>query len=261
MYPGEVMRGDKDLGGALSLTHGSDNPFHQARIRDTIELLERHTAAGGRLRRLLDAGCGTGLILSAVKRRFPSLEAIGLDSSPAALERAAARLQGTGLVLCDICMSPFQSGQFDCVLLNNVIEHVEAPLSVLEAMRRLLAPGGCLIVSTPSRYRFENAVSSIIGRPLKLMATDHVTEYSVGQVVELLLRSGFEVSAVTGSSRRPAKRTFRNTVSRWLLKPTLKCWLTLVGSLHVLEPTAFFLAVRASESVGCAPQAGGTHRS
>jgi SAM-dependent methyltransferase len=236
---------DKYKSGIFDLELDMGSAFHRTRIEQTICLLENFERAGGRLLRLLDVGCGPGYFLEAVCKRFPDLKATGLDLSPSALRCAAARLPDSEFVLADAHDPPFSPGYFDVLLLNNVLEHLPAPLVLLGRLRRILSPGGCLVISTPSRYRFENLILAALGKPTRLMSSDHVTEYTVGQLVELLNHSGYELRQILGPKSKPSRWTMRSAVAHYFLKPALYGWLQMARSNHVLDSTAFFLATKA----------------
>ncbi len=98
----------------------------------------RPAGAGDGPVRVLDVGCGTGILLEQLEPRAP---AIGLDFSPTALEfcrkRGAERLvQGRGEAL------PFADGSFDLCFSSNVLEHVAAPWALLEEMVRCVRRDG-----------------------------------------------------------------------------------------------------------------------
>lgn len=98
--------------------------------------------------RVLDAGCGTGLLLS----RLPAgLRLAGLDSSPRALEHAATRLPQADLRAGFLPGPlPFEAASQDLILLTDVLEHIEDDAGTLVALRSLLAPGGRLLLTVPA---------------------------------------------------------------------------------------------------------------
>jgi SAM-dependent methyltransferase len=105
-------------------------------------------------RRTLDAGCGTGYgskILSA----GGALEVVGVDLAEHVLEVASQDApENVRYEVGDLAQLPFDSGSFECVVCFEVIEHVEDPDVVLDELKRVLAPNGLLIISSPNRDHY-----------------------------------------------------------------------------------------------------------
>jgi 2-polyprenyl-3-methyl-5-hydroxy-6-metoxy-1,4-benzoquinol methylase len=92
--------------------------------------------------RVLDFGCGSGGMLSVLQSR--GYKAEGLEYNPAAVRVA----RNAGLTVCDsFGMLPELS--FDVITSNHVLEHIENPTETLRALRRLLRPGGILLLKLP----------------------------------------------------------------------------------------------------------------
>ncbi len=108
-----------------------------------LDLVERRRAPG----RLLEIGCGHGLLLDEARRR--GWEVRGLELS----ERSAKH--GRDRYDLDIHEEPFEAlgneedGCWDAVLMIDVLEHLDDPRAAIERIRKLLAPGGVLCVVTP----------------------------------------------------------------------------------------------------------------
>jgi ubiquinone/menaquinone biosynthesis C-methylase UbiE len=103
---------------------------------DRLEVgLVRRYAEGARV---LEAGCGTGLILQQV-RGF-AREAVGIDLSPGMLARAQAR--GLRVANASITALPFADASFDVAYSFKVLAHVEAIGDALAEMTRVVKPGG-----------------------------------------------------------------------------------------------------------------------
>ncbi|MBS2009767.1 MAG: class I SAM-dependent methyltransferase [Cyanobacteria bacterium SZAS TMP-1] len=105
--------------------------------------------------RILDAGCGTGVHLSAFARAgFTSLT--GLDASVTGLAQASRKVQAN-LVCGDIRTMPFAAASFDLILFSFVLHHlphqdeqslIAATRAVIASASELLAPGGRLAIIT-----------------------------------------------------------------------------------------------------------------
>ena len=128
-------------------------------MRDELlaaEHLARYEWAGGLApgRRVLDAGCGTGYgaeMLAAAG----AASVMGVDSAAAVVEAARARAGGRlAFERADVARLPCDDGSFDLVTCFEVIEHVPDPGAVLGELRRVLAPGGVLAISSPNADRY-----------------------------------------------------------------------------------------------------------
>jgi 2-polyprenyl-3-methyl-5-hydroxy-6-metoxy-1,4-benzoquinol methylase len=132
-------------------------------------LLFREACAGQRAGRhglrILDLGCGSGYAVT----RFlggPDDEILGLDLYAPNVQYAKEHFERQGLTFeCRSTTSLSQSRRtFDVVVLADVLEHLEDPLSVLKECRRLLAADGMLLVTIPNGhgpFEIESAVSRV----------------------------------------------------------------------------------------------------
>lgn len=98
--------------------------------------------------RVLDAGCGTGLLLAGLPE---GLELAGLDISARALEHAAQRLPGADLRQGSLPEAmPFAAMSQELVLLTDVLEHIPDHAGTLAALHEVLKPGGRLVLTVPA---------------------------------------------------------------------------------------------------------------
>lgn len=96
--------------------------------------------------RLLDIGCGSGEWLLLMKARGWRVEGLDLDGAAV----ANANSQGLSVHCGTVHDRSYPEAHFDAVTLNQVIEHVPDPVAVLSECRRILKPGGHLILYTPN---------------------------------------------------------------------------------------------------------------
>jgi SAM-dependent methyltransferase len=91
--------------------------------------------------RWLDLGCGAGRFLSLAPN------GIGVDVAHGALERARAHADDLRLLVGEEL--PLEHGEVSFVWCSEVLEHVPDVLGLLQECRRVLAPGGRILVTTP----------------------------------------------------------------------------------------------------------------
>jgi SAM-dependent methyltransferase len=112
-----------------------------ARLRDSL---------AGVQGRVLDAGCGTGGLLAALRTTRPALHLIGLEWSDAAAQRAREK-SGAAIARGSVNALPFAAASFDAVVSADVLCHAGVdPATALAELHRVLRPGGRLVVNMPA---------------------------------------------------------------------------------------------------------------
>ena len=118
---------------------------------------------------LLDAGCGPGHFLAYIRERGHEGDLIGLDQSAAMVAEVATL--GFRAIQADIQQLPFDDPSFDRVVARHMLYHVpDIPLALAEA-RRVLKPGGRLLVTTNSE-RSMPAITALIQDTLAAFGYD-----------------------------------------------------------------------------------------
>jgi SAM-dependent methyltransferase len=126
------------------------------------------TAAHGR--RVLDAGCGMGYGAELMARAgATSVDAVDVAESVVEAARAAAEAAVT-FAAADVRSLPFADDAFDLVVCFEVIEHIDGQEAALDELRRVTAPGGVLLISSPNREAY------VPGNP------HHVHEYTPAEL-------------------------------------------------------------------------------
>lgn len=137
-------------------------------------------------RRVLDLGAGGGRHAAWLRDHGALVVAGDLVVEPT--ERGGVdwvRLDGSAL--------PFADGSFDVVLCAEVLEHVAHPAQVVREARRVLAPGGQLVVSVPSAW--PEAVCWALSLEYHGVPGGHVRIWTLGGIRRLLEAEGFRVVA------------------------------------------------------------------
>ncbi|HTR80427.1 MAG TPA: class I SAM-dependent methyltransferase [Bacteroidota bacterium] len=100
--------------------------------------------------RFIDVGCATGFFLNGIKNNS-QWEVYGTDFGESAV-RYAHDVLHLNVVQGDLADARFPDAYFDYVHVNNVLEHVLDPLSLLKECRRIIKPDGVFFLSVPNGY-------------------------------------------------------------------------------------------------------------
>lgn len=104
---------------------------------DSVELLLRRN--GITPESILELGCGTGAVISELRRRGLARRYFGVDYSDDAIMYLKSADPGIEAAVADIMVEadPFGEGKYDVVVVSHTIEHLEEPLEFLRAIRRI----------------------------------------------------------------------------------------------------------------------------
>ncbi len=115
-----------------------------------LELARRHVDLEGK--RILDIGCGVGAFVRRLRELSPHVCGVDIDAEN--VKKGGEEVPNLGLAVGEHL--PFADGTFDVILLHEVLEHVTDDQETLREARRVLAPGGKVILFCPNRlYPFE----------------------------------------------------------------------------------------------------------
>src|SRR4051794_8566096 len=164
-----------------------------------LDLVARFVPRG----RLLDVGCGPGLLLDEARRR--GYDPLGLELSRASARHARDAL---GLDVRELALEDFvdDGGGFDVVVLADVIEHLDDPVGGIARCAALLRPGGVLCVVTPDP---SSPTARAAGRRWWGYVPAHTCLLPRATLRELLAAAGLVVSTDV-----PLVRTF--SARRWV---------------------------------------------
>lgn len=121
-------------------------PLNMARYFAFTEFIQAELRRMGGAK-LLDVGCGVGKLIRYGP--FPGATFVGLDIRLSSLEMARQQAY-QHLVVGDAGRDlPFEDESFDIVVCNHVLEHLHQPEALIQEARRVLRPGGLLLVGVP----------------------------------------------------------------------------------------------------------------
>ena len=163
--------------------------------------------------RLLDIGCGDGRFGEGVKCRFPNCETWGVEPETSAAAEAAKRNDKV-LNASIEAVGDLPQGFFDVVTMNDVLEHLYHSEPVLEAIKGLLKPNGCLILSLPN-VRFYLNVRDLLFhtdweyKDFGILDRTHVKFFTRKSAERLLEENGYRVLKAVGINGHRLKLHYR----------------------------------------------------
>lgn len=159
--------------------------FEQDRLRDELveaEHLARYHWAANAVRDLdvLDLGCGTGYGCALLVETGGARRCLGVDIAQEAVNQATERYGHQDQLqfsVADAAALPFDDDSFDVVTCFETIEHLEEQQRAVAEARRVLRPGGMLLLSSPNRGEYPP------GNPF------HVRELTADELEQMLTGS------------------------------------------------------------------------
>ena len=121
--------------------------------------------------RLLEVGCGSGRFLNRMRKAGWAVE--GIDFDPVAAARVEEKY-GIPVAVGSLPELGYPEGAYDVVAMSQVIEHVPDPVALLQECRRVLRPGGRLVLSTPNASSVAHRVYGRHWRGLEPPRHQHV---------------------------------------------------------------------------------------
>ena len=209
-----------------TVSSGPERSRRQARMLST--LLAKRAGA----QRIVDVGCGDGSATHLVRNLDARNTVIGVDWSATALAQARAR----GLLVIqggvDTSGLPLPDGCADIVIMSELIEHLVDTDAAVDEVRRVLRPGGVLLLSTPNLAAWFNrglvglgiqpvfsevSLRGVYGRPGHEVV-GHLRLFTRRALVEFLTARGFCCERVLGAPYHDVPRMLRpldRSLSRW----------------------------------------------
>jgi ubiquinone/menaquinone biosynthesis C-methylase UbiE len=178
-------------------------------------------------KRLLDFGCGTGILLEKAGKRFHPSGLMGTDYSPSSVKETKRRCSGLSAFEAAWPLTGFpcslDEASCDVAFLVEVIEHLydEDVDATLAELRRVLRSGGHLVVTTPNDEDLSRNSVMCPECGATFHTKQHVRSWTATALEDRLRSSGFEPleTAVTNwtlRSRAPMRYRLREAVKRIL---------------------------------------------
>jgi 2-polyprenyl-6-hydroxyphenyl methylase/3-demethylubiquinone-9 3-methyltransferase len=180
-----------------------------------LDWIER--ACGGLSgKRVVDVGCGGGILAESMALRGASVLGIDLGEKALGVARLHKLESGAAVeyrLVSAEALADEMPGAFDLVTCLEMLEHVPDPAPVIDACARLAKPGGRFAVSTINRNLRAYALAVVGAEYLLGLLPRGTHNYArfltPAEVVALARRSGLVPEGITGMAYDPFRRTFR----------------------------------------------------
>lgn len=196
-----VWKNDQDKN-AYSL-----NEWRDERADDKVGYFIQSGLLFGSGERVLDAGCGDGSILFALKKHF-DINIIGADFSEEALLNASKNSIRKGVSLesykADTRELPFAENSIDKIFSLGVIEHLPNPEKAVNELARCLKPNGMMVLMTPNKFSF-GRIDRLIKSLLGIWKFGLQDEFSVEELSTMVIHAGLNIQKVEVVKRRRFK--------------------------------------------------------
>lgn len=165
---------------------------------NAAEVISRHKPGKGRL---IDIGCGYGFFLAEMKRRG-GWQLQGMDVSSTAVGYAAS--QGFDVTQATLETAKLKDNAYDAVTMFYVLEHVTDPSGVLAEVKRILKPGGMLLLRVPHTTPIVEFLN-LFGIKNNLYDPPfHLSDFSKATIRRFLEQAGFTgIHTSIGGFTRP----------------------------------------------------------
>jgi SAM-dependent methyltransferase len=151
-------------------------------------------------RRILELGCGEGNLGAALKKLDPERTVFGVERDAEAADKAATRLDQVFTLDIENENPPLESASIDCILFDDLLEHLIAPDSVLMRLKPLLSPEGSILCSVPN-VQHHSVIAALLRSDFQyaeagLLDSTHLRFFTYSTLIKLFLDCGFEPQIV-----------------------------------------------------------------
>jgi 2-polyprenyl-6-hydroxyphenyl methylase/3-demethylubiquinone-9 3-methyltransferase len=182
------------------------NPLRAGFIDAKVKLADR---------RVVDIGCGGGILSEALARRGAIVTGIDMGDAPLAVAKLHLLESGLDIDYRKCSAEDFAAanpGVFDVVTCLEMLEHVPDPAAILRACASLLKPGGELFVSTinrnPKSWLFAVVGAEYILRMLPRGTHDYAKFIRPSELAAFARSAGLEAGELRGMTYNPFTRTY-----------------------------------------------------
>lgn len=187
-----------------------EDKYYESEREDIIALIPNSA------RRVLDIGCGFGLMSKKLKKTR-NIEVVGIENEEKVI--SIARDNVDELVIGDVenLKLPFEQSYFDCLIYGDILEHLREPWKLLKEHAYYLKKGGYCIASIPNISHY-SVIKSLLNdiweyKPSGILDETHLRFFTLEGIREMFRNAGYAIEE--------EKRHIRGSKSKKLLNKLL----------------------------------------
>ncbi len=159
-------------------------------------------------RRFLELGCGSGGFGALLRETRHDAHIIGVEIHPKSAEEARKRLDDVIEQPVEIALELIPAGSVDCVICNDVLEHLVDPWSVLLQIKRVLQPHGSVVSSIPNVRHFPVFKNYFLGGDWRyekwgVLDRTHLRFFTISSIERMFSETGFRTTLIEGIFGEP----------------------------------------------------------
>jgi 2-polyprenyl-6-hydroxyphenyl methylase/3-demethylubiquinone-9 3-methyltransferase len=167
-------------------------------------------------KKVIDIGCGGGLLSEGMARRGATVTGIDLGEAPLAVARLHAEQSGVEVEYLQVLAEEIaeqRAGEYDAVTCLEMLEHVPDPSSVIRACAKLVKPGGQVFFSTinrnPKAFLFAIVGAEYVLRLLPRGTHEYAKLIRPSELAGWSRDAGLDVRDTTGMTYNPVTQVYK----------------------------------------------------
>lgn len=150
---------------------------HLNRLKNIVKTMPEKEALN-----VLDAGCGEGHLLQLLEEKNKNNNYYGIDLTSEALKRARERCPRAKFIQGDLSKIDMPDNFFDFIVCTETLEHVDTYQEAINEFKRILKPGGYIVLTFPNEFWWTVSRFLLGRRPIRV--PDHINFFSPKKMIK-----------------------------------------------------------------------------
>jgi 2-polyprenyl-3-methyl-5-hydroxy-6-metoxy-1,4-benzoquinol methylase len=175
---------------------------------------------------VLEVGCGSGEFAESIKKNRTNSIVWGIEPSKEAADAASRKVDNVVWGMFEADSPALKGKRFDCIVFNDVLEHLPDPETVLRDCRRYLTESGCVVASIPNILFFYEITKILIEEDWEykehgILDNTHLRFFTRKSIIRMFESVGYDVELIKGINGFAGKKY---KIANFLTMGRLKDW-------------------------------------